>query len=373
VPISAEPASPFPAQAEAQADTLDTGVSSENANVRLGVAGLGGMGTLHARNAVAIPGAELVAVASTRSERRREVAAELGVPARSYDELYADDSVDAVVVAARSIDHAAAARAVLRSGKHLFLEKPGATTLTDHDELSAVASAHEELITQVGYHRRFDGGFVETARLVAEGAIGEPLLVLQTSRDVRTPEPEDPGPAGGFLVDMASHDYDTACWLLGQEPVEVHAARQAKVYPELLELGDLDNAVVTIRFDGGGLATTHVSRTCAFGHDIRAEVVGSEGSILVGNAASRDGVIVLAANDRSAFPLDYRERFADAYRAELAAFVSACSGGPKAGPGLADDRRAVAIGVAARASAERGTPLDVGPDWPWPVHVEVPS
>ncbi len=187
------------------------------------------------------------------------------------------------------------------------------------------------------------------------------------NRDVRTPEPEDPGPAGGFLVDMASHDYDTACWFLEQEPVEVYAVRQATVYPELLALGDLDNAIVSVRFDGGRIATTHVSRTCAFGHDIRAEVVGSEGSILIGNEASRNGVTVLTAGERSLFPLDYRERFPDAYRAELAAFVRACSGGIPAEPGLTDDGRAVAIGVAARASAERGTALDVGPDWPWPL------
>ena len=66
-------------------------------------------------------------------------------------------------------------------------------------------------------------------------------------------------PAGGFLVDMASHDYDTMCWILGEEPERVHVERQASVYPELEASDDLDNAVVTVRFDGGGVATTHVS------------------------------------------------------------------------------------------------------------------
>ena len=341
--------------------------------MRIAVAGLGGMGTLHARNALATPGAELVAVASTRSDRARQVADELGVAARTYEELCADPDLDGIVVAARSIDHAEVAGAVLESGKHLFLEKPGATTLRGHDVLTAAAAdARPDAVVQVGYHRRFDAGFVEAARLVREGAIGEPLVVLVTSRDVRTPEPEDPGPAGGFLVDMASHDYDTACWLLGQEPVEVHAVRQAQVYPELLQLGDLDNAVVTVRFAEGGLATTHVSRTCAFGHDVRAEVVGSEGSVLIGNAASRNGVLLLTADDRPSFAIDYRELFADAYRAELAAFVAACAGAPPTGPGLEDDRRAVAIGVAARASAVRGEALAVGSDWPWPETEAVP-
>lgn len=334
--------------------------------MRVGVAGLGGMGVVHARNLRALPSVELAAVAATRPGRAAEVAAELGVRALSYDELFEADDVDAVVLAARSIDHARHACAVLRAEKHLFLEKPGATTLADHDLLRDEAASHPELVVQVGYHRRYDADFVEAHRLVADGAIGEPLLALVTSRDREWTPEDDPVDAGGFLVDMASHDYDSACWLLVQEPVEASAVRQAKVYPELEALGDLDNAVVTIRFDRGAVATTHVSRTCRFGHDIRCEVVGREGSVLVGNAASRGGVTLLTAGDRAAFPQDYRERFADAYRAELEAFVAACRGEREPGPGLEDDRRAVATGVAARASAVEGRPLAIGEDWPWP-------
>jgi predicted dehydrogenase len=326
------------------------------------------MGTLHARNAASLPGARLVAVAATRQGRAEEIAAELGVRATSYDALIAADDVDAVVVAARSVDHARVGAEVLRAGKHLLLEKPGATRLADHEALAAAAADHPGAVVQVAYHRRFDSGFAELRRLVTSGAIGAPLVILSTSRDVRTPEPEDPGPAGGFLVDMACHDYDSACWLLGQQPVEAYAARQAVVYPELEAMGDLDNAVVTITFDGGGIATTHVSRTCAFGHDIRTEVVGTDGSALLGNAASGDGVTVVTGTSSTQFPVDYRERFADAYRAELEAFVAACDGGASPVPGLDDDRSAVAIGVAARASAVDGVPRAVGVDWPWAGH-----
>ncbi len=333
--------------------------------LRIGVAGLGGMGLVHAQNAAESPQLELVAVAAARPGRAEQVARELGVRAHSYEELFEADDVDAVVLAARSVDHARLAAEALGEGKHLLLEKPGATTLADHDRLRVAAAAAAGLVVQVAYMRRYDAAFVEAARLVGEGAVGSPLLALLTSRDREWPEGDDPVAAGGFLVDMAAHDYDTACWLLGQEPVAVYAARQALVYPELESLGDLDNAVVTVRFDRGAIATTHVSRTCAFGHDIRCELVGSEGSVLVGNAASRDGVTIVRRRDGARFPQDYRERFADAYRAELEAFAEASRGGPP-GPGLAEDGRAVAIGVAARASAIAGRSLEVGPDWPWP-------
>jgi predicted dehydrogenase len=333
--------------------------------LRIGVAGLGGMGSLHARNALALGHAQLVAVASTRTEHALRAAAELGVRACSYGELFAAEDLDAVVLAARSVDHAEHACAVLESGKHLFLEKPGATTLAGQGAVRAAAEARPECLVQVGYHRRYDARWVEAHRRVTKGAIGRPLLVLGVARDVRTPKPDDPLAAGGFLVDMASHDYDAACWFLGQEPIAAYAARQSSIYPELEPLGDLDNAAVTVRFDGGGIAALHVSRTCPWGHDVRVEVVGDEGSVFIGNAALREGVTRMGHADGASFPQDYRELFADAYAAELAAFVAACTGDGPPGPTLGDDRRAVAIGVAARASAVAGRPLDVGPDWAW--------
>jgi predicted dehydrogenase len=336
--------------------------------MRIGVAGLGGMGVLHARNAARTTGAQLVAVASTRPAQSQAISAELGVRAATYAQLIAADDIDGVVVAARSVDHAAVAAEVLRAGKHLLLEKPGATTVADHEALRSEAQRRPDTIVQVGYQRRFDPEFRELQRLVSSGAIGEPLLVIATSRDMRAPEPEDPLPAGGFLLDMASHDYDTACWLLGQEPIDVDVTRQALVYPELTQLGDLDNAIVTVAFDGGAMATTHASRTCVYGHDIRTEVVGTDGSAFVGNAASTRGVTVVTKGQATEFPADYRERFANAYRAELDAFVAACTGRTNGTehPSLDDDRRAVAVGVAARSSAVAGVPRKVGVDWPWP-------
>jgi myo-inositol 2-dehydrogenase/D-chiro-inositol 1-dehydrogenase len=323
------------------------------------------MGFLHARNAVGLRRARLVAVASTRPERAAAVAAELDVRGSTYGELLVADDVDAVIVAARSIDHSAWACAVLEAGKHLFLEKPGATSVAGQEAVRAAAAARPDCVVQVGYHRRYDARWLKARQRVAEGAIGRPLLVLGVARDVRTPEPEDPVPSGGFLLDMASHDYDAACWFLGQDPTEVSVARQWSVYPELEAMGDLDNGAVTVRFDGGGVAAIHVSRTCPWGHDVRVEVVGDEGSVFIGNAASGAGVTVMRREDGATFPQDYRELFADAYAAELAAFVAACAGDGPAGPGLSEDSRAVAVGVAARASAVLGRPLEVGPDWPW--------
>jgi scyllo-inositol 2-dehydrogenase (NAD+) len=323
------------------------------------------MGTLHAENAERLPGVELVAVAAVREGRAEEVGRRLGVAHCGYAELFGRDDVDAVVLAARSVDHGPLAVEVLRSGKHLFLEKPGATSLAEHDTLRQESAARPDQVVQVGYMRRYDAGFLEAYRRIRAGDGGTPLVILLTSRDTEWPDGEDPRDTGGFLLDMASHDYDAACWLFDDEPVEVSVARQALVYPELEAVGDLDNGLVTIRFARGGIAHTHVSRTSPFGHDIRCEVVGTDGSIFVRGPG--DGVAaVVDRADAPRFPADYRERFTDAYVAELAAFVAACNGERGVGPTLEDDRRAVGTGIAARASAVAGRPLAVGTDWPWP-------
>ena len=188
-----------------------------------------------------------------------------------------------MVLARASIDHAERAVEVPRLWEAPVPGKPGATTVAGQ---AAVRDAvRPGRVVQVGYHRRFDSRWLEARRLVEAGAIGRPLMVNGVARDVRTPEPEDPVTTGGFLVDMASHDYDAACWFLGQEPVEASAVPQSSVFPELEALGDRITAAVTVRFDGGGIAALHISRVCPWGHDVRAEVVGDEGSVLIGNAA----------------------------------------------------------------------------------------
>ena len=281
-----------------------------------------------------VPGAELVAVAAAREGRAEEVGRRLGVAHGSYSELFARDDVDAVVLAARSVDHGPLAVEVLRSGKHLFLEKPGATSLAEHDTLRLESAARPGQVVQVGYMRRYDAGFVEAHRRVQAGDGGNPLVILLTSRDTEWPDGEDPRDTGGFLLDMASHDYDAACWLFDDEPVEVSVARQALVYPVLTRLGDLDNGVVTIRFARGGIAVTHVSRTSSFGHDIRCEVVGSEGSVFVRGPG--DGTAALIdRSDAARFPA----RLSRALRRRLRRRAHRVRGGLQRGGACRSDAR----------------------------------
>jgi predicted dehydrogenase len=329
--------------------------------VRLGIAGTGFISRVHAACALQSPYVELVAVASARGRARRERVGQLdaAVELLTLDELFASDEVEAIMVCTRTSDHAAHAVEVLGRGKHLLLEKPGATTVPGQRLIGDVAAAHPELVAMVAYHRRHDPGFREVAERLAAGEIGAPFAIHLTSREDFPPSDADAA-AGGFIMDVGVHDFDTARWLLGRDPTAVFTQVHAPVFSDT----DVDNAYITIAL-GDAAATVNLSRTSAYGMDIRCEVVGPGGSIQIAEPAVGGATAVLTAESQSAFPADCRDRFHEAYQAQMDAFGRACRGEATAGATLEDDRWAVATAVAARASGVRGERLEVGPSWDW--------
>jgi predicted dehydrogenase len=336
-------------------------VHARSTPVRLGIAGTGFISAVHRGCALRSDGVELVAVASARGRATRDRVGPLDPDVRllTMDELVESDDVDAILVCTRTAEHANHAVRALEAGKHLLLEKPGAISLADHDRIEAAAAAHPDQVVRVAYHRRHDPGFRELAERVAAGAVGPPFAVQLASREDFPPSADD-GPAGGFIMDVGVHDFDTARWLLGADPTTAYTLAQNPVYRE----SELDNAYITIGHRGA-VATTHLSRTSTLGMEIRCEVLGPDGSVVLAQAATGQGVTVLGPGLEPRFPADCRDRFAAAYQDQMDAFAAACRGDETPNATLADDRLAVATAVAARASAICGEPLEVGPDWPW--------
>jgi myo-inositol 2-dehydrogenase / D-chiro-inositol 1-dehydrogenase len=334
-------------------------LNAELEPIRLGIVGTGFISAVHGGCARASAEIRLVAVASARGRATPERAGP-DVDLLTTAELIGRPDIDAVLVCTRTSDHADHAVAALEAGKHLMLEKPGAISLHDHDRIAAAAQRHPRQVVRVAYHRRHDPAFCELARAVAAGAIGAPFAVQLASREDFPPSADD-APTGGFIMDVGVHDFDTARWLLGQDPDTASAVAHNPVYRD----ADLDNAYITVTH-GGAVATTHLSRTSTLGMEIRCEVVGTEGSAMLAQAATGSGVTVLRTTSDPGFPADCRARFGAAYQAQIDAFAAACRGEETANATLTDDRWAVATAVAARASVARGSPLAVGPDWPWP-------
>jgi predicted dehydrogenase len=310
--------------------------------LRLGIAGSGFIGAVHARNAQASRSVELVAVASARGavgDRMPWLAP--AVRATGLAELLAADDVEAVLVATRTSDHPEHAQAVLAAGKHLLLEKPGATTAAGHAAIVRAADAHPGLVVRVGYHRRHEPEFVDLVRRVHAGDIGVPFAVHLMSREDFPPTDFDRH-SGGFVLDVGVHDFDTAHWVLGRTSDRVLATGNAPVYPD----AGPDNVYLLLEA-GAAVATVHLSRTCRAGMDIRCEVIGTEGALHVGGPSA-------------SYPADCRDRFAAAYAAELRDFTAACRGRTAPGATLDDDGRAIAVALAAGESLATGAAADTG-------------
>ncbi len=327
--------------------------------LRLGLIGAGRIGRVHAANlAQRVPGARLVAVADVFGDAARALAGEYGLDA--YDDhrpLLERADVDAVVVCSSTDTHAPMITAAAQAGKHIFCEKPIALDLARIDDaLAAVADAGVTL--QVGFNRRFDAGFSAVRQAVIAGKVGRPEMVRITSRD---PEPPPIGyvrVSGGIFLDMTIHDFDMARFLVGEEVVEVSAAGAVLVDPAIGSAGDIDTAIVTLRYASGALGVIENSRRAVYGYDQRVEVFGSAGMVAAGNETPHRAVLSDAQGVHGPLPLYFfLQRYAEAYVAEMQAFVECvCNGTPPPVSGH-DGRVPVVMGHAAWKSYREGRPV----------------
>ncbi|MFN8192529.1 MAG: Gfo/Idh/MocA family oxidoreductase [Nocardioidaceae bacterium] len=292
--------------------------------VRVALIGVGRIGTSHATLlARRVPGAELVKVVDPRPGVAGELAATLGCAAGTDpEEVWADPSIEAVVISASSTAHADLIEQAAGAGKAVFSEKPAGMTIAEIDRgIDATRAAGVPF--QVGFNRRFSSDFAAGRELVANGSIGTPQLMRSVTRD---PGLANPGavPPWTIFTQTLIHDFDSLLWLNpGAEPVTVHATADALVAPDFKESGLLDTAVVVITFDNGAIAVAEASFSAVYGYDIRGEVFGSAGMVTMGEHAT-SSLRHYAADGRHVDTVrSDTDLFADAYTAELVEFADA--------------------------------------------------
>ncbi len=318
----------------------------------IAVIGAGRIGALHALNlARHTANAHLpwVADVDLAAATRAVEAAGAGRATTDVEEILGDPAVDAVVVASPTDTHAAIMVAAAQAGKHILCEKPIALTLeATRAAIDAVSSSR--LCVQIGFNRRFDPPFAQAREAIARGDIGEPWILKLVGRDPRIAPLGYLRASGGLFKDQAIHEFDCARWLMDREVEEVYAAGSVLVEPALAELGDVDTALTTLRFQGGALGLVDNCRQAVYGYDVRAEIHGSAGKLLVGYEG-RTAVTLLTPNRASHDHTDwFLERFADAYRAELAEFVQCVVTGSPPRATAEDGYQALRIAVAAGRS-----------------------
>jgi len=273
--------------------------------VNIGVIGVGRIGRLHARNLkYQIPGTKVLAVADIFEKSTKEVASQLEIPIaeKDYQVLLENKNIDAVVICSSTDTHAQIISEAAQAGKHIFCEKPIALDVEKIDQaIDAVKKAGVKL--QVGFNRRFDPSFKKAKDMVAKGTIGTPHLVRITSRDPEPPPISYIKVSGGIFLDMMIHDFDMARYLLDQEVVELMAVGSCLVDPAIGKAGDIDTAIVTLKYENGAWGTIDNSRKSAYGYDQRIEIFGSEGCIIVGNPTPTEVTINSAEDTKTDKPL----------------------------------------------------------------------
>ncbi|MDD5015756.1 MAG: inositol 2-dehydrogenase [Atribacterota bacterium] len=326
--------------------------------VNIGIIGVGRIGRLHARNLkYQIPGSKVLAVADIFEKSAREVSSQLEIPIaeKDYRVLLENKDIDAVVICSSTDTHAQIISEAAQAGKHIFSEKPIALDIDKIDQaITAVKKAGVKL--QVGFNRRFDPNFKKAKDLVMKGTIGTPYLVRITSRDPEPPPISYIKVSGGIFLDMMIHDFDMARYLLDQEVVELMAVGSCLVDPAIGEAGDIDTAIVTLKYQGGAWGTIDNSRKAVYGYDQRIEIFGSEGCVMVGNPTPTEVMINSAEDTKTDKPLYFFiERYQEAYLAEMKEFIQCIQEDTEPPVGGSDGKISVQLGYAAKESLVKGS------------------
>ena len=330
-------------------------------NIRMGLIGAGRMGKVFAHTlAFNVSAVDLVAVADIDPKTSEEVALRFGAKYHytDYCQLLERADIDAVVIATPTSTHVQVIKDAAAAGKHIFSEKPLGQTLEMCDE--AIAAAKKTGIKlQLGFMRRFDAAYALAKKKIDEGVIGQPVVFHGISRDKGRTSLEFARRAnsGGMIMDMGVHDFDLARWLMSSEVVRVQTEGDCLVYPELKEVGDIDNALINLRFANNAVGNIDLSRNAIFGYDIRTEVLGSEGSLLIGNLQQTSILVMTRQGITHDTIPGFMERFGDAYAAEIRDFVSCILEDREPNVTGEDARKATAIGMAATRSLDETRPV----------------
>lgn len=331
----------------------------------VGVFGIGEMGRRHAENIHRfVPEARLVAVASAArsADRARLIADELEIEHSytSLEDMLECEELNAVVIAAPDKLHAQGVGSAARAGKSILCEKPLALRLADaHAALAAVAKARVHL--HIGFMRRYDLSYAAARKRIEAGEIGVPVIYKSVGRD------KDPPPLtayqaalnGMLLYNNAIHDFDMARWLMRDEVTELHCYTTTAIRPEIAPYRDVVASVVNLRFQEGAIGNIESYVQAVYGYDVRTEVVGSKGSILIGSVFQTSATLLTASGGTQVLADHFLTRFADAYVAEVQDFVRNVLNDRPPRVSGEEGLRALAIAVAAERSHLKSEPVQV--------------
>lgn len=329
--------------------------------INLGIIGAGRIGRIHATHLARLPGVRVKAISDIQIGQVAPWAEELGIPVMTTDndEIIEDPEITAVLICSPTDTHLELIRRLTRMGKHIFCEKP---ISFDYKQTKQVIDevAKAGLVFQTGFNRRFDANFKRVRQAIVAGDIGTPHIIKVTSRDPEPPSYEYIKSSGGLLIDMSIHDLDMVRYLSGSEVEEIYVQGAVLVDSRIGELGDIDTALITLKFENGMLGVIDNSRKAVYGYDQRVEVFGSKGNIAVYNDYPNQVEWCTADGTHRDKPkYFFLERYKESYLAEIQAFVDAIRHNQPAQVDGFDGLQAELLAYAARKSLVEKRPVRI--------------
>ncbi|MGA2390317.1 MAG: Gfo/Idh/MocA family oxidoreductase [Candidatus Sulfotelmatobacter sp.] len=329
----------------------------------IGVVGVGEMGRRHAENLRRnVPDARLIAIADVSEDRARRAAEELEIDLHysSLDAMLENKDIQAVVIATPDKFHARAIQLATRAGKDILCEKPLALNLPDaRAALTAAEKAGTRL--QVGFMRRYDPAYAAAMQRIEAGEIGIPVIFKSIGRDKDQPplSAYESNVNGMIFYTNTIHDFDLARWLMQDEVTTVQACTTSAIRPEVAKYGDVVASLVNLQYRNGAIGNIESYAQAVYGYDVRTEIVGSKGSIMVGTLDRVPAVFMTARGGEQMLADHFLSRFADAYLAEMKDFVQTMLSDRQPRVTGDDGLKALAIAVAAEESHKRSLPITV--------------
>ncbi len=330
--------------------------------LNIGIIGAGRIGKVHMQSITYnVPGAKVLGITDVFKDGLQDLADKYGIEKvyEDYKEMLADKEIDAVLVCSSTDTHADISIEAAEAGKHVFCEKP--VDLTP-EKVKAVIEAVEKagVKLQVGFNRRFDHNFAHVRSLINEGKVGNLELIKITSRDPEPPSAEYTAVSGGMFLDMTIHDFDMARFLAGCDVTEVYVNATCLVDPAIGEAGDVDTAIINLKFENGALGVIDNSRRAAYGYDQRIEVFGSLGAAMAANDTPTNVTVMNADGVTTDKPLYFfLERYMQSFRDEMIQFVDAVQNDkPTPTTGL-DGLNSILVALAAKKSVAEGRAVKI--------------
>ncbi len=330
--------------------------------LRIGVIGLGWFGEIHCETIVGIPNMELSALCTRRPDRLAEQAAKFGVKKtyRDYRDMLADKDIDAVSIVTMWDQHTEPTIAALEAGKHVFLEKPMASTVEDCRRIIEAAKRSKGIL-QIGHIVRFNPRYRMAKQAIDAGRIGK-IVALSSRRNIPAAWTPEILNKIGPIVGDAIHDTDIMLWLTGDTVASAYAQT---VSVRNLKFPDIGQTMY--RFKGGATATLEtvwcMPEKTPFDIDERMSIIGTEGIIHIQDTFPNLGIVSsdkLHSPDTTYWPMFDGVR-GGALREELGYFAGCALRGETPAIGRPEDAMAaLEATLAAEESARTGQVVHIG-------------